>query len=69
LRDKEGVRFQHPDVVIVGSRASGGITAKILAQGGLKVLLLEKGDNHFVGLDHPEGVATNRIGPPVAIPL
>jgi choline dehydrogenase-like flavoprotein len=56
------MRFQHPDVVIVGSGASGGIAAKILAEGGLKVLLLEKGDNHFVGLDRPEGIATNRFG-------
>lgn len=56
------MRLRHPDAVIVGSGAGGGVAAKILAEGGLKVLLLEKGDNHFVGLDHPAGIVTNRFG-------
>ncbi len=51
-----------PDAVIIGSGASGGITAKILAEAGMSVLLLEKGENHFVGLDNPAGIVTNRFG-------
>jgi choline dehydrogenase-like flavoprotein len=56
------MRGGYPDAVIIGSGASGGITAKILAEGGMKVLLLEKGENHFVGLDRPEGIVKNRYG-------
>lgn len=56
------MKFQNPDVVIIGSGAGGGIAAKILAEGGLKVVLLEKGDNFFVGLDRPEGIVKNFFG-------
>ena len=52
----------YPDVVIIGSGAGGGVAAKILAEGGLKVLLLERGENYFVGLDSPAGIVTNRFG-------
>jgi choline dehydrogenase-like flavoprotein len=38
------------------------MAAKVLAEGGLKVLLLEKGDNLFVGLDRPEGIVRNHLG-------
>ena len=55
------MRFHYPDAVVIGSGANGGIVAKILAEGGMKVLLLEKGDNHFVGLDRPEGITKNRF--------
>ena len=56
------MRLTSPDAVIIGSGAGGGIAAKILAEGGMKVLLLERGDNHFVGLDRPEGIVTNHFG-------
>ena len=56
------MRLTNPDAVIIGSGAGGGIAAKVLAEGGMKVLLLERGDNHFVGLDRPEGIVTNRFG-------
>jgi choline dehydrogenase-like flavoprotein len=56
------MKFRHPDVVIIGSGAGGGIVAKILAEEGLKVLLLEKGENHFAGLDLPGNNVRNRLG-------
>ena len=56
------MRAPLPDLVIIGSGAGGGLAAKILAEGGLKVLLLEKGENLFVGRDRPGGVGTNRCG-------
>ena len=56
------MKYRSPDAVIIGSGAGGGMAAKILAEGGLKVLLLEKGDNLFVGLDRPEGIVRNHLG-------
>jgi len=56
------MKSRFPDVVIIGSGAGGGIAAKVLAEGGLRVLLLEKGDNHFVGLDAPGSTPQNRLG-------
>ena len=42
------------DVVIIGSGAGGGMAARTLALvGGKKVLVLEHGNNYFVGLDDP----------------
>ncbi len=56
------MKFGNPDAVIIGSGAGGGIAAKVLAEAGLRVLLLEKGENHYVGLDRPDGILRNRFG-------
>ena len=52
-----------PDAVVIGSGAGGGIAAKVLAEGGLRVLLLEKGESFFVGLERsdapPESLFSN----------
>ena len=56
------MKYRSPDAVIIGSGAGGGMAAKVLAEGGLKVLLLEKGDNLFVGLDRPQGIVRNHLG-------
>jgi gluconate 2-dehydrogenase alpha chain len=42
------------DVVIIGSGAGGSVAARTLALvGGKKVLILEHGNNYFIGLDDP----------------
>ncbi|MGH3056117.1 MAG: FAD-binding protein, partial [Gaiellaceae bacterium] len=42
------------DVIIIGSGAGGSMAARTLAKvGGKKVLILEAGTNHFIGLDDP----------------
>ena len=46
--------LSHFDVLILGSGAGGGAAASILAQNGLKVLILEAGPNYFTGLDNPD---------------
>jgi gluconate 2-dehydrogenase alpha chain len=46
-------RLDRFDVVIIGSGAGGGIVARVLATNGLKVCVLEAGNNYFPGLDDP----------------
>lgn len=41
------------DVVVIGSGAGGGAATRALATSGLKVCVLEAGNNYFVGLDDP----------------
>jgi choline dehydrogenase-like flavoprotein len=41
------------DAVIIGSGAGGGTVARVLATNGLKVCVLEAGNNYFRGLDDP----------------
>jgi choline dehydrogenase-like flavoprotein len=42
------------DVVIIGSGAGGSAAAHVLTAAGLKVLILEAGNNYFPGLDNPD---------------
>lgn len=42
------------DVLIIGSGAGGSAAAYVLTSAGLKVLLIEAGDNNFPGLDDPD---------------
>ena len=42
------------DVAIIGSGAGGSAAAYVLTGAGLKVLILEAGNNYFPGLDNPE---------------
>jgi choline dehydrogenase-like flavoprotein len=56
------MRIDNPDVVVIGSGAGGGVSAKVLAEAGLKVLLLEKGGNNYLGLDNPSGITGNHMG-------
>jgi len=41
------------DVVVIGSGAGGGAATRVLATNGLKVCMLEAGNNYWVGLDDP----------------
>jgi gluconate 2-dehydrogenase alpha chain len=41
------------DVLIIGSGAGGSAAAYVLTAAGLKVVILEAGDNNFPGLDDP----------------
>jgi choline dehydrogenase-like flavoprotein len=51
------------DVVIIGSGAGGSTAAYVLTSAGLKVLILEAGDNNFPGLDDPTpGMPIPRYG-------
>jgi gluconate 2-dehydrogenase alpha chain len=46
--------LQSFDVLIVGSGAGGSAAAYVLTGAGLKVLIIEAGDNNFPGLDDPD---------------
>lgn len=51
------------DVLIIGSGAGGAAAAYVLTAAGLKVLMLEAGDNNFPGLDDPSpGMPLARYG-------
>src|SRR5262245_10117615 len=41
------------DVVVIGSGAGGSAATRVLAEGGLRVCVLEAGNNAFRGLDDP----------------
>jgi len=49
------------DVAIIGSGAGGSAAAHVLAGAGLKVVLIEAGDNYFPGLDDPTGLPFPRF--------
>jgi len=42
------------DAVVIGSGAGGGIATRVLATSGLKVCVLEAGNNYWLGLDDPK---------------
>ena len=48
-----------PKAVVVGSGASGGMTARLLAKAGYDVVILEKGHNYFSGLGGPASDVKN----------
>jgi choline dehydrogenase-like flavoprotein len=51
------------DVLIIGSGAGGSAAAYVLTTAGLKVLIIEAGDNNFPGLDDPSpGMPISRYG-------
>lgn len=44
------------DACVIGSGAGGSTVTYALAKAGLKVLVIEQGNNYFVGLDDPNGL-------------
>jgi choline dehydrogenase-like flavoprotein len=56
------MNYKNPDVVVIGSGAGGGMSAKILAEGGLSVVLLEKGSNLFTGLGDKGRIRATHLG-------
>lgn len=44
------------DAVVIGSGAGGSAATRVLATNGLKVCVLEAGNNYFPGLDDPAGL-------------
>ena len=44
------------DICIIGSGAGGSAAAHVLTAAGLKVIILEAGNNYFPGLDDPAGL-------------
>jgi choline dehydrogenase-like flavoprotein len=56
------------DAIVIGSGMSGGIAAKELCERGLKVLMLERGNNVDPGTDYTDSLMTwdfpnNNMGP------
>lgn len=49
-------RLHEFDVVVIGSGAGGSAATRVLATNGLKVCVLEAGNNYFPGLDDPAGL-------------
>ena len=46
LKRKKAERQERADVCIIGSGAGGAVVAKVLAEAGLSVIILEAGENH-----------------------